>query len=397
MANDFTFTQISTILNTIYQQVMGSTPMTAIDTSQFVNVATTVLKQGYDPVIGAISQVLGPTIFSHRPYTRKFKVLERTRQQYGNHVRKLQPLDGSWEDDQRYDLTDGASVDMYKVNKPKVLQTNFYGMVTRQRHITLFKDQLDTAFSGPNELGQFVSMIMGNVSDQIEQAHEILSRYVVANYIAGMITLGNANQIIHLVTEFTTERGDETALTWADIVADTALYRAFMEFAFARMETASDYLTERSYLYHQNLSPAGTVQNIPRHTPLARQRALFFGPLLNVIGTRVYANTFHTQFLRMLDHERVNYWQTITSPENINIKPAYTKNDGTIAVADAAVSKGGIFGLLFDEEAMGTTIVNEWTQPTPFNAAGGYTNVFWHFSDKYWNDWTENALLFLLD
>ncbi len=69
--------------------------------------------------------------------------------------------------------------------------------------------------------------------------------------------------------------------------------------------------------------------------------------------------------------------------------------DGTLTSADVSVSN--IYGLIMDEEAAGYTVVNRWTANTPFNAAGGYTNMYWHFTDRYWNDFTENAVLLLLD
>ena len=33
----------------------------------------------------------------------------------------------------------------------------------------------------------------------------------------------------------------------------------------------------------------------------------------------------------------------------------------------------------------------------PFNARGGYTNFFWHFTDRYNLDLTENAVVLVLD
>ena len=27
----------------------------------------------------------------------------------------------------------------------------------------------------------------------------------------------------------------------------------------------------------------------------------------------------------------------------------------------------------------------------------GYSNIFWHFTDRYWNDFTENGIVLLLD
>lgn len=397
MANDFSFTQMATVLADIASQVMGTSVLAPVDTSQFVNVATTVLQQGYDPILKAVSQMVGNTIFSIRPYTRKFRTLERSVQAYGNHVRKLQALDTNWENDEQWELVDGQSVDMYKVNKPKVLQTNFYGFATRQRHYSIFRDQLNNAFKGPAELAQFWSMIIQNQSDSIEQSHENISRYTVANFIAGILTINNEKQIVHLVTEYNTRRALETPLTWADIVKDNDTYIDFMQFAFSRMEKTSEFLRERTYLFHQNLSPSGTLLNIPRHTPYERQRAMFLTENLNDIATHVYTNVYHEQYLRMLSHERVNFWQNISSPDAIMIKPSYTKNDGTIGIAEESVAANGIFGLIYDEEAMGTTVVDTWSSVTPINSAGGYWNHYDHFTDKWWNDWTENAILFMLN
>lgn len=395
MANDLTFTQISTVLNEMHQMVTGQTQIAPVNTSQFVNVATNLLQTGYDPFIGAISQVLGRTIFSIRPYTRKFRVLERSVQQYGNHVRKIQAYDSDWTDDDRYKLVDAASIDQYVVRKPKLLQTNFYGMSVRQRWYTLFKDQMDCAVRGPEELGQLITLITSNTSDQIEQAHETLERFTVANYMAGMITLANTGQVVHLLTEYNTKIGSETGkeLTLTALAADPAKWIDFIEFCFSRMNTVSDFMTDRGVLFNNPMN--GT--SIPRHTPKRYQKALFNTGFMNDIATGVRANVYNETFLKMLESEKVNFWQSPLTPASINIKPSYTKADGSVATTTNPVSQANIFGLLFDMEAMGFTVVNQWTAPTPFNARGGYTNIFFHFTDKWWNDWTENAVLFLLD
>ena len=183
MANTLTFDQISTVLNDIVKQATGVETMKATDTSSFVAQAQTALFIDNDRIMNSISQVLDRTIFSVRPYNAKFKGLRRTIKQWGNHVRKLGMLDDDWENDQRQPLEDGASVDMYKIKKGKVLQTNFYGGQVFQRHRTYFRDQLDQAFRNPDEFGQFISMYTQNTMDMIEQAHESMARACVANYI----------------------------------------------------------------------------------------------------------------------------------------------------------------------------------------------------------------------
>ena len=143
MANDLTFNQLSTVLTAITNQATGVNNIEAVDTASFISVAQTALKTGYDPLTTAISQVLSKTIFSVRPYTRKFKGLNVSNQRYGNHVRKLLTIDKPFEDDDRLKLVDGESIDQYKVNKPKVLQTNFYGANQYQKSVTIYEDQLD--------------------------------------------------------------------------------------------------------------------------------------------------------------------------------------------------------------------------------------------------------------
>ena len=62
----------------------------------------------------------------------------------------------------------------------------------------------------------------------------------------------------------------------------------------------------------------------------------------------------------------------------------------------SAVTNDHVFGVIFDEEAAGFTEVNEWSASTPFNARGGYSNIFYHFTHRYWNDFTENHIVLLL-
>ena len=56
-----------------------------------------------------------------------------------------------------------------------------------------------------------------------------------------------------------------------------------------------------------------------------------------------------------------------------------------------------IRSIIFDDEALGYTQVNEWSAPTPLNVRGGYTNYWYHFTLRFWNDFTEKACLLLLD
>lgn len=389
--NDLTFNQLSMVLNSIVQQATGQQAQQVTNTAEFVSVAQSALKTGYDPVLKAISQVLSRTIFSIRPYTRKFGGLMVSNQQFGNIVRKLNIADKDWEEDSRFELTDQNSVDMYKVNKPSILQTNFYGANVFEKSLTIFKDQLDCAFSNPDEFGRFVSMTMTNASDMIEQAHENLARATLANFIGGKIS-GDTASVIHLLAEYNTITGLNPPLT-AETVYQPANFKPFMQWVYSRVASLSSLMTERTQKFHINV----TGKKISRHTPVNKQKVYLYAPARYQTETMVLADVYHDNFLRMADNETVNFWQSIDKPDEINVQPVYLQADGTLKSDDTPVNQKGIFGVMFDEEAAGYTVVNQWSAPTPFNSKGGYSNIFWHFTDRYWNDFTENGVVLLLD
>lgn len=385
--NDMTFNQLSTVLAAITSQATGSAVLAPVDTASFVSVAQTALKTGYDPIINAISQVLSRTIFSVRPYSRRFSGLEVTRERYGNHVRKLQALDLPFEDDDRLQLVDGQSVDQYVVRKPGVLQTNYYGENVFQKHITIFRDQLDTAFTGPDEFGRFISMILSNISDQIEQAKESVERATVANLIAG-VTVVNTSAVLHLVTMYNAFAG--TTLT-TKTVAQPDNWKPFVQWLVGTLGNVMDAMAERSLLYHLNI----TGKEVMRHTPAADRHMYLSSSFVNHMEASAMADTFHDDYLTVGTFNKVVFWQDINTPRAINVNAGYI--DATGAVASSAVNLENVVGVIHDREAAMTCTVNEWQANSPFNARGGYTNMFWHFTERFLNDFTENAVVLLLD
>lgn len=390
-ANELNINQVSTILNAVVKQATGNTALATVDGNNFATVAQLPLKIGYDPVINAISQVLSSTIFSVRPYFRKFKGINVSSQKFGNITRKLNIADSDWTDDDRQKLTDGESIDMYVVKKPTVLQTNFYGANAFQRQTTIFKDQLDVAFSSQEEFGRFISMLMSNVSDMIEQGHESMARMCILNYVGGKLANEDeVNNRIHLLTEY----NELTGLTLNDKdVYKPENFPSFMKFVVARIKAISNLMTERSEKFHTNV----TGKEIMRHTPLSKQKVYLLAPQQYLMETSVLSDLFNDKYMKMTDLELVNFWQNIDKPADIDIKPIYMDKNGALKQPASAIKEPHLFGVIFDEEALGYTTVNSWSAPTPFNARGGYHNIFWHYTDRYWNDFTENGVVLLLD
>lgn len=391
--NTMTFNQLATVLAGIVSQAKGTTVLTPTDTSSFVSVGKMGLETGYDPLLNAVSQVLSRTIFNIRPYRSKFAGLERDELRWGNHVRKINFCDTGFEEDDRIKLTDGYSVDPYVVKKPKVFQTNFYGENVYQKSITIFRDQLDVAFSGPDEFQRFISGVMQTVSDELEQARENLARACVANLIGGHYLLDSASattgSVIHLITEYNAWSGESVT---AATVFNPDVFPNFAKWMYGRLATASRMMQERSAMYHLNF----TDLTVMRHTPLERQRLFLLAQNMDQVSSNVLSTVYNDEYLRTIPRTEVSFWQAIGSPAAINLdKAGYVAASGNVDSDDVSISN--VFGVLFDEEAAGYTLINQWSAPTPFNPRGGYTNMFWHETQRYYNDFTENCVVLCLD
>lgn len=393
--NNLDFNQLSTVLNAITQEATGQAPISVTNTNEFVSVGHTALAAGYDKLGTAISQVLQRTIFSIRPYLRRFRGLEADSRRWGAITRKLSIVDKDFEDATRFELEDGADPsNMFTVHKPTVLQENFYGANIFDFAVSIYRDQLDQAFTGPDQFAEFISMVMNNISDKREQSYETMSRATIANMVAGVFAgvdtgIYGEGQVVHLLTEY----NETTGLSLTDqTVYQPENFAPFMKWVYARVAEISSRLTERTMIYHANVED----KVVMRHTPYDRQKVYLFAPTRYQMDARVIADTFHDSYLRYADTESVNFWQSIETPDTIKANPMILKTDGSIeAAGDTTVEK--LFGVIFDEDAMGVQFFNEWAAPTPFDARNGFYNDWYHWTIRYWNSFTENCVVLLMD
>ena len=389
--NDLDFYQLSTILNSLVSQATGKTGLTATTTADFTSIGTTAIKGGLDPMYNALAQMLGRTIFANRPYSRKFRGAEATQQRWGYITRKISIGDNTFENDDQYALTDGSSVDPWVVKKSKLVEEKFYGQNVWQDHVTIPTVQLRAAFTNPGDFAQLLDLLTTNMQDRMEQATEDAARAALANMIGGVLSGANtANQVIHLLTEYNNSTGQNLSATDVKLAAN---YSDFMRWVYGRMAALSDTLTERSVKFHTAL----TGFDIARHTPIEDQRLYIFAPALHMINSSVLATTFHDRYLEQPYTESVNYWQSINTPDSINVTPAYLAANGTITTANAAVTQGDVFAVLCDRDAWGITLFDESVLASPLNPRGNYYQMFYHRCTRYWNSYTENFVVFLLD
>ena len=400
--NTLNFEQVSTVLTSIVKQATGQTLLTPTDTGSFVSVAQVALRADRDAVMQAIGNVIGRTIFAVRPYSAKMTGLMMDTFRWGNVMRKLSIADKDWQDDPAYEWPalwdagqtppsgDGQSIDPWTIKKPDILQTNFYGSSVYFDEMTIFEDQLETAFQGPEQLASFLGLIMTNLSDRMEQSNEGLRRGLVANGIAAVIDEGQTDRVVHLLTEYNTATGQTYT---AQQIYQPANFAPFMKWVYSRIAAVSALMTERSLKFQTIIA----TKPVMRHTPYQDQRVYMYAPARFDIDARVLADTFHDNYLRYADVETVNYWQSIDTPDSINITPAYTNTAGVLYSPSTPVSQSDVFGVIFDRDCMGMTTLDNRVLSTPLNTKGLYRNLHIHSKRRVVQDLTEKCVVFLLD
>lgn len=387
--NTMGFEQAAALLNSIYHQATGKTGIVATNTADFVSMGNAILQTGYDKVGQSISEVLDRTIFSIRPYSAKFTGIEVDTNRWGNHVRKINYLDRDVVNDDRLSLTDGQSVDMYTVRKPLTLQTNFYGAEQYEDWVTIYRDQLDTAFRSPDQFTSFISGVTQNMRDKLEQFREGQRRQTLLNFVGSKIQMNN--NVVYLVTEYNNATGQ--SLTTAQ-VRDPANFPSFVKWLYGYIQGLAGLMSNRSIKYHVNL----TGKEIMRHTPANRMKAFLNSQWAASIGPEALSGIFQLGQMKDIAWETVDYWQSIENPTNINVTPNYLNlSTGAVETASSPIVTSGLLGVIFDEEAMGICDKSTWTDTTPFNSRGGYYNMWYHVTVQSWNDLTENAVVLILD
>ena len=154
------------------------------------------------------------------------------------------------------------------------------------------------------------------------------------------------------------------------------------------------YAAGRIELYSQRMKTLSTVFNSDgseRHTPLPEQRLLVYDDFQSRLQHVVQYQAFHDEMVALRDFISVPYWQGESDREKIVVT---VQNDTD---TPETVTVENITAVLFDRYALGTFRSEEETLTTPVNARARYYNVF-HFAEQLWyNDLSENFVVFCND
>lgn len=371
--------QIYSIVNSVAQQTMGDVVLTATDTASLVAMGNAILSSSTntEAFIDTLVQRIGKTIISYRPYKSKLGLLAVSDMTMGAIMQKVKVTMPTAVEDVTTQLIDGQSIDQYIVSKPVAHQKLFVKRTPYTFYITIQKKWLREAFTSETAMGSFISAIYGEVENALELSQENLARLCMANFMCNIAT---PTRMCNLVAKYNTASGESVPTG-----PDALTYGGFLRYALKVIKSYSKRMETMSVLYND-----GTEQ---RHTPIPDQRFVSLIDFQTALETQVEWAAFNEQYVQKMTGIEVPYWQSALSPFDVDLlieDPNDPDNPTNVTLQN-------IVGILYDRDALGTYRKEVEVATTPLNARGLYTNQFWHMNDLYFNDVTENGIIFTLN
>lgn len=376
--------EVYAIVNAVHAMATGADELAVVDTQSFVDFGNNVLSSSdaTETFLNCYLLRIATTYDTFRPYEGKLKDLILSGDEWGAIVQKIDAEVPDFVSDETFEIEDGQSVDQYVVRKPVGRQKLFIKRSTYSNYITTAKKLLKGAFLSEAAFASWARMVAGKMRNKIEFSTENLARLAIANYIANM----GDGQIVHLLTNYNTESG-------LSLTADKALLdKDFLAYAAGEIELVSKRL--------RNLSVSYNAEEAERHTPAGEQRFLVFDKFQSRLQHVLQYQAYHKELVDLGEFIEVPYWQgeyQMDDDERVDTRDTIIVkvDDGNGGTETKTVA--GIMAFIFDKYALGAHRAEEETLTTPINARGRYFNTF-HFAEQLWfNDLSENGVVFLLD
>lgn len=372
--------QIYSVVNDAIAQAIGEDSIASLDTKNLVSYGSTILSSSSatECFLNVLAMRIGRTIYRFRAYNNKFKDMVISDMQWGAILQKLRVEMPEAEEDPTFGLTDGESVDQWKVSKPKAHQKLFVSRTPYMFKITIQKYTLKEAFTSPEAMGSFIALVFGEVRNAIELSLETLGRLTLS--VAMSETSDSNSQRIHLVTEYNTEY----ELAGDDALDATSALRSesFLRFAIRRMNEIIDNIQDMSVMFCDG--------ELPTFTNRENMRIRVLSGFQRRLETCVEYASFHEQFTSIDGaYSTVNYWQSEQTPSSIDILVRPSMGD--------RVQISNIIAEINDRDAFGIYQFDEEVNTTGINAAARYYNQFWHELQNRFVDTSENIVIFILD
>lgn len=405
--------QIYQIINQVSGDVLGKTNIVQEDLTGIVDLGKEVFNQSaVDNYVKSLVNHIGKVIFVNRPYAGKVPSVLMDAWEFGSVLEKISADVPKAEENDTWNLEDGASYNQDVFHKPSVTAKFFNSKVTFEVPVSITERQVKESFSNAAQLNGFISMIYAAVEKSMTIKADALIMRTINNMIAETV-LADAQA-------FGAKAGDMTGadLSSASTARCVNLLKLYNDKYFpatpatgggeptpnpdaltaAKAITDPDFIRFASYVmgtYADRLQSISTVFNVgckERFTPKDMLHVVLLSDFAKAAQTYLYSDTFNRGDVLLPQAETVPFWQG--SGKNYDFA-----NTGHINVKESGgkdVEITGVLGVMFDRDALGVCNLDRRVT-TNYNAKAEFFNNYYKFDAGYFNDTNENFVVFFIE
>ena len=374
--------QVYKVLNSVGEQIYGESYVKVTDLQGLISLGNDVLSSDStkEPFLNTLVDRIGKTIISQRAYSADVASLLNDSFTFGAILQKIYISPVKAKKSDQWDLADGKSVDQYVITKPEVKQKLFSVRNTWSVNITIPDIQFSSAFTSETEMAAFIDAIFLS----IRNSQEI--------YLAGMAEMCYANMIGEQVVN--TNKGKK-----ASVINLLSQYNTLMNKNLTTSQALHDleflkYASMTINLYVKKMGKMSTIFNaegFARFTPTDKMRIIMLTDFTSACTSYLQSNTYHDELVALPQYKEVSYWQGLGDKIDFD----QCSKVSIVTSSGSTVIQPNVVCMLTDEEAIGLTYDNRRSK-SAYNALGEYTNYSEKADMGYFNDLSENCIVFTI-
>lgn len=386
--------QIYTIVNAVSSEVLGKTDIVKDDLTGIVDLGTEVFNQGaVDNYVKSLVNHIGKVVFVNRPYSGKVPSVLMDAWEFGSVMEKISADIPAAEENDTWNLTDGAEYKQDVFHKPVVTAKFFNSKVTFEVPVSITERQVKESFSSAEQLNGFLSMIYNAVDKSMTIKTDALIMRTINNMVGETLkadaakftpaskplNYGSASTVRCVNLLYLYNQANKTTLTAAEAI----LNPDFIRYASYQMGLYADRL--------QSISALFNIGGKDRFTPKDALHVVLLSDFAKAAQTFLYSDTRHVDQVLLPNAETVASWQG--SGQDYGFAHTSAINIKTASGTDVNIS--GVLGVMFDRDALGVCNTDKRVT-TNYNAKAEFFNNWYKFDASYFNDTNENFVVFFV-
>lgn len=382
--------QISTLINTITNELIGNSIIVAEDLSNIVDVGNAIFNADkVDNYVKSLVNHIGRVIFVDRAYSGSVPSVLMDSWEFGSVLEKISCDLPTANANPSWDLQNGQSYDPNIFYKPSVSVKFYDSKVTFEIPMSFTEMQVKESFSNAEQLNGFLTMLYNSVEKSMTIKLDALIMRTINNMIGETIhheipdsqnySTTSTIKAVNLLKLYNDSH--TTTLTATKCLDDPEFIR---------------YATYIISVYSERITKISTLFNIggkERFTPKDALRCVLLSDFKKASEVFLKSGLYNEQYATLPESDSVPYWQGSGRSYHFN---EITSVDIMLASDNkTTVDITGILGVMFDKDALGVSNLNRRVTTNYNPKAEFYTN-FYKFDAGYFNDMNENFVVFFV-